>query len=80
VRIKGTLEIHNMKPEKVKMAVNKQFTGEVQSKTDEATVKKTVKSLREVNPGGTLSWVLSVDAGKKQALNYEYTVYVRSQT
>ncbi len=80
VRIKGTLEINNMKSEKVKMAVNKQFTGEIQSKSAEATVKKTVKSLREVNPGGTLTWVLSVDAGKKQTLNYEYTVYVRSQT
>lgn len=80
VRIKGTLEIHNMKTEKVKMAVNKQFTGEVQSKSNDATVKKTVKSLREVNPGGTLSWVLTVEAGKKQTLNYEYTVYVRSQT
>ncbi len=80
VRIKGTLEIHNMKADKVKMAVNKEFTGEIQSKSAEATVKKTVKSLREVNPGGTINWILNVDSGKKQTLNYEYTVYVRSQT
>lgn len=77
VSIKGTLVIENSKSEKVKLEVSKEVTGDSVQADGGATISKSAKGLRSVNPRATIRWNPTIEAGKSIKLTYEYKVYVR---
>ena len=79
LHIKGTLNIRNLKAQRVTVKVAKNLTGEVASASHEAKVTKLAKGIRDLNPTSLITWQLDVDAGKALSLNYEFSILVKSQ-
>lgn len=77
VTIKGTVIIRNMKKDTVQIKLNKAFTGELISATNNAKETKLAKGLRDVNPRTRLVWEPSLKGGERLELTYSYRIYVR---
>ena len=76
VTVKGTLQVLNGRKDKVQMTITKNLTGEVISKTGDATLTKTTRGLRQVNTTSRLVWKPEVKSGEKLTLEYTYKLYV----
>jgi len=77
--LKGTLNIRNLKPQRVTMKVAKNLTGEVSTASHDAKVIKLAKGIKDLNPSSLVTWQLDVDAGKSASLAYEFSILVKSQ-
>ncbi len=76
VTLKGTIELQNRKPEKIKIRIVKDYTGEIISTEGEPKIVKNAKGLRDVNPHGKLTWMQDLEPGKSVNLTYSYKLYV----
>ncbi|MBV6458029.1 MAG: hypothetical protein HONBIEJF_01151 [Fimbriimonadaceae bacterium] len=77
VRLSGTLVVRNLKAESVKLRIDKEVTGTVQTSTGNPKVTTITKGLRAVNPRQKLRWEVTVKPGEKAELKYNYTILLR---
>lgn len=73
VILKGTVHIENHQQKAVTIEIVKNINGTA-TNAGGATFKK-VKAYNNVNPAGELKWEITMNAGEKKQLNYEYEVY-----
>ena len=70
--LKGTFTIENMQPKQVVVDIVKHVNGSV-TNNGGSKVKKQ-KTYNSVNPYSDLTWKITLNAGEKKTLNYEYEV------
>jgi hypothetical protein len=77
VSIEGTIELQNRKSEKVEMRITKPVVGEVVSTTDNGSVRKDARGLRDVNPQSVITWKISLAPGEKKTVTYRYKFFLQ---
>jgi|GEM_PF-595445 len=77
--VKGTLAIRNQKKGAVTIKVAKTLTGEVVEASNQATVIKLAKGIRDTNPTSQITWQVDVPAGKELNLTYQFSMLVKTQ-
>ncbi len=76
VRVKGTVELTNLKDKAIRLQVTKSVTGELIANSDAPKVRTLGKGLRAVNARHEIEWSVDLEPGKKRTLTYEYSVFV----
>ncbi len=71
--IKGTVTIENMQAKAVVVDITKNFSGNVLNVG--GSIAKKVKRYNSANPFTDLTWNISLKAGEKKVLTYEYEVF-----
>lgn len=77
VKVKGEIKLQNYKAEEIRLNVKKEIVGNLKTSTPTWLTATRVNTNTSYNKTNDVCWELTLKAGEKMVVEYEYEVYVR---